>query len=118
MKVSTEANQDSSITEQYNQMCITRSDRNYLRKDPILPFGSVDEYVNRSPASPRRRRKGKSQNLEGEIWSRVPWDSDPRMTALARVSSNCKRKNRPDITPDYSKAMHAADKPVHYISRS
>jgi hypothetical protein len=30
----------------------------------------------------------------GEIWSQVPRRSDPRMTALARTSSNCKQQAR------------------------
>jgi hypothetical protein len=34
---------------------------------------------------------------ESKIWSRVPRDSDPRMTALARASSSCKRQTRPLI---------------------
>jgi hypothetical protein len=45
------------------------------------------EYLHREPASRRRRRKGKSQIWDSKIWSRVPRDSDPRKTALARVSS-------------------------------
>jgi hypothetical protein len=32
---------------------------------------------------------------DSEIWSRVPRDSDPRMTALARANSNCKRQTCP-----------------------
>jgi hypothetical protein len=32
---------------------------------------------------------------QGKIWPRVPRDSDPRMTALARASSNCKRQTPP-----------------------
>jgi hypothetical protein len=32
---------------------------------------------------------------DSKIWSRVPRDSDPRMTALARASSYCKRQTRP-----------------------
>jgi hypothetical protein len=31
---------------------------------------------------------------DSKIWSRVPRESDPRMTALARISSNCKRQTR------------------------
>jgi hypothetical protein len=42
-----------------------------------------------SPASCRRRQKGKSRIWDSKIWSRVPRDSDARMTALARPSSNC-----------------------------
>jgi hypothetical protein len=53
------------------------------------------EYFHRDPASRRRRRKGKSQIWDSKIWSRVPKDSDPRTTVLARASSNCKRQTRP-----------------------
>jgi hypothetical protein len=42
------------------------------------------EYLHRDPASCMGRRKGKSQIWESKIWSRVPRDSDPRKTALAR----------------------------------
>jgi hypothetical protein len=43
----------------------------------------------------RRRRKGKSQIWDNKIWSRVPRDSEPRMTALAIASNDCKRQTRP-----------------------
>jgi hypothetical protein len=49
----------------------------------------------RSPASRRRRRKWKSRIWDSKIWSRVPRDSDPKMTALARTSSNYKRQTPP-----------------------
>jgi hypothetical protein len=41
------------------------------------------------------RRKGKSQIWDRKIWSRVPRDSDPRKTTLARASSIYKRQTRP-----------------------
>jgi hypothetical protein len=41
------------------------------------------------------RRKGKSQIWDSKIRSRVPRDSEPRKTALARDSSIYKRKTRP-----------------------
>jgi hypothetical protein len=44
--------------------------------------------------SRRRRRKGKSQIWDSKIWSRVPRDSDPRKTTLARASSIYKRQTR------------------------
>jgi hypothetical protein len=47
-----------------------------------------------SPVSHRRQRKGKSRMWDSKIWSRVLWDSDPKMTALARASSNCKWETR------------------------
>jgi hypothetical protein len=59
------------------------------------PCGGRVEYLHRDPASRRRRRKGKSQIWDSKIWSQVPRDSDPRMTALVRVSSIYKRQTRP-----------------------
>jgi hypothetical protein len=50
------------------------------------------KYLHRSPASLTMRRKEKSRIWESKIRSRVPRDSDPRMTALARASSSCKRR--------------------------
>jgi hypothetical protein len=67
-----------------------------------MPCGGGVEYLHRSPASRRRRQKGNSRIWDSKIWSRVPRDSDLRMTALARSSSNCKRQIRPlvrEITP-------------------
>jgi hypothetical protein len=52
------------------------------------------EYLHRNPSSRRRRRKGKTRIWDSKIWSRVPRDLDPRMTALARTSSNCKWQTR------------------------
>jgi hypothetical protein len=43
-------------------------------------------------------RLGKSPIWENKIWSWVPQDSVPRMTALARPSSNCKQQTRPLVT--------------------
>jgi hypothetical protein len=57
--------------------------------------GSGVEYLHRDPASRRRRRKGKSQIWDSKIWSRVPRDSDPRKTTLARASSIYKRQTCP-----------------------
>jgi hypothetical protein len=60
------------------------------------------EYLHRSPASRRRRRRGKSRIWDSKIRSRVPRHWDPKMTALAKASSNCKRQIRPlvrDGTP-------------------
>jgi hypothetical protein len=59
-----------------------------------IPYEGEVEYLHRSPASRRRRRKGKSRIWDNKIWSQVPRDSDPRMAALARVSSNFKRQTR------------------------
>jgi hypothetical protein len=55
------------------------------------------EYLHRDPTSLRRRRKGKSQIWDSKIWSRVPRDSDPRKTTLARASSIYKRQIRPPV---------------------
>jgi hypothetical protein len=41
--------------------------------------------------------KGKSRILDSKIWPRVLWDSDQKMTALARASCNCKGQTRPLI---------------------
>jgi hypothetical protein len=42
-----------------------------------------------------------------EIWSLVPWDSIPRMTAMTRASSNCKLQThllvRENIIKDYDR---------------
>jgi hypothetical protein len=59
------------------------------------PCGGGVEYLHRYPASRRRRRKEKSQNRDSKMWSRVPRDSDPRKTALARASSIYKGQTRP-----------------------
>jgi hypothetical protein len=85
----------------------------------VTPSGGGVEYLHRSPVSRRRRRKGNPVpggitgplcswgGLNTETWSYsvgesriwdskirewVPRDSDQRMTALARTSSNCKRQ--------------------------
>jgi hypothetical protein len=59
-----------------------------------IPCGGWVEFLHRSSASRRRRRKGKSRIWDSKIWSRVPRDSDPKMTALASTSSNCIRQTR------------------------
>jgi hypothetical protein len=65
--------------------------------DPVIytPCGGGVEYLHRDPASRRRRRKGKSRIWDSKIWPWVLRDSDPKMTALARTSSNCKRQTHP-----------------------
>jgi hypothetical protein len=65
-----------------------------VENNPALCGGGV-EYLYSSPASRRRRRKGKSGIWDSKIWSRVPRDSDPRMTVPAKASDNCKRHTRP-----------------------
>jgi hypothetical protein len=59
------------------------------------PCGGGVEYLHRDPASRRRRRKEKPQIWDSKMWSRVPRDSDPRKTALARTSSIYKRQTCP-----------------------
>jgi hypothetical protein len=63
---------------------------------PRTPCGAGVEYLYRNPVSRRRRRKGKSRN--SQVWPGVPRDSDMRMTALARASSNCKLQTRPLVS--------------------
>jgi hypothetical protein len=67
-------------------------------ESPPPPCGGGVEYLHRSPASRRRRGKKKSGIWDSNIWSRVARGSDPKMTALARSSGNCKRKPRPRLT--------------------
>jgi hypothetical protein len=86
------------------------------------PCGGGFEYLHRSPAIRRRRQKvepgawghiwvnlflgdintgtwpsrlGESRIWDSKMWSWVPRDSGPRMTAVARASSNCKQQTRP-----------------------
>jgi hypothetical protein len=59
------------------------------------PCGGGVEYLHRDPASLRRRRKGKSQIWDSKIWPWVLWDSDQKMTVVARASRNCKWQSRP-----------------------
>jgi hypothetical protein len=61
------------------------------REDSSYPCGGGVEYLHRSPASRRTRRKWKSRIWDSKIWLRVPRDSDPKMTALARARNNCKQ---------------------------
>lgn len=51
--------------------------------------------LHRSLASLKMRRKGNTRIGDSRIWSRVPQNSNPRMAALARGSSSCKRQIRP-----------------------
>jgi hypothetical protein len=66
-----------------------------LLSSESYPCGSGVEYLHRDPASRTRRRKGKSRIRDSKIWPRVLRGSDPKMTALARASSNCKRQTCP-----------------------
>jgi hypothetical protein len=64
---------------------------NWISQWVIITCGGWVEYFHRSPSSRRRRGKGKSRIWDSKIWSRVPRESDPKITALARASNNCKR---------------------------
>jgi hypothetical protein len=55
---------------------------------PTLFIGDINTWTWPS-------RLGESRIRDRKIWSRVPRDSDPRMTVLAKSSSNCKRQTRP-----------------------
>jgi hypothetical protein len=48
----------------------------------------------------RPSRLGKCRIWDSKKWSWIPRDSDPGMTALARVGSNCKRHTHPLFTKD------------------
>jgi hypothetical protein len=89
---------DATIAQQRASCFSAVSVRGFIReigipKKSYLCGGGV-EYLHRDPASRRRRRNGKSQIRDSKIWSRVPRDSDPRKTALARPSSIYKRQTR------------------------
>jgi hypothetical protein len=66
----------------------------WLELREFNPCGGGVKYLHRDPARRRRRRKGKSQIPDSKIWSRVPRDSNPRKTALARASSKYTRQTR------------------------
>jgi hypothetical protein len=81
LRVSGQATDVSKVTSTLN--------KEPCREERIhLPCAGGVEYFHCSPASRRRRRKGKPLFSDNKKWSRVPRDSDPRMTALARASSN------------------------------
>jgi hypothetical protein len=86
----------SRLWEEQNQS----QSQSYFTTGGLPPISSGVEYLHRDPASSRRRRKGKSQIWDGEIWSRVPRDSDPRMNALAKASSKCKWQTHPLVRED------------------
>jgi hypothetical protein len=49
------------------------------------------------PAGPDARCERAGWLPAVSFWSRVPRDSDPRKTTLARISSIYKRQTRPDV---------------------
>jgi hypothetical protein len=101
----------------------------------LCPCGDGFEYLHRNPASRRRRRKrnpvpavitgsqcywgiqmrgpsppgwGESRIWDSKMWLWISRDSDPRMTALMRTSSNCKQQTQPLVkTGCYIRAMTA-----------
>jgi hypothetical protein len=77
--------------------------------DSSCPCAGGIEYLHRIPASCRRRRKGKFRIWGTKVWSRVPRDSDPRMTVLMRTSSNCKGQTRPLV---WESAPHQQSAPI------
>jgi hypothetical protein len=90
---------NSTATRRYNNngnRCFLRGPcRDVMRRTSLeldlLPCGGGVKYLHRSPESRRRRRKWKSRIWDSKLWSRVPRDTDSRMTALANASSSCKR---------------------------
>jgi hypothetical protein len=91
-----------SSSEHLEAVTAIRSFRHYKREFISQferhPCGGGVEYLHRDPASHRRRRKGKSQIWDSIIRSRVPRDSDPRMTALARPAAIV--NDRPVLSSD------------------
>jgi hypothetical protein len=71
-----------------------------VKREKSPPCGGGVQYLHRDPASRRWRRKWKSQIWDSKIMSRVPRDSDPRRTALARTSWIWKRHTRPLVRED------------------
>jgi hypothetical protein len=66
-----------------------------VQKSVFKPCGGGFEYLYRDSERRRRRQKEKSQIWDSKIWSRVPRDSHPRKTTLARDSSIYKRQTPP-----------------------
>jgi hypothetical protein len=61
----------------------------------VHPCEGGFEFLHRNPENRRRRRNRKYKIWESKILSRVPRDSDPRKTTLARTSRIYKRQTRP-----------------------
>jgi hypothetical protein len=71
--------------------------------EEVFSVGDAPKLYNedlRQPASRKRRQKGKSLIWDSKIWSRVPRDSDPKMTRLAKASTNCKWQTHPVVRKD------------------
>jgi hypothetical protein len=69
----------------------------FVNQFRAFPCGGGVEYLHRYPASRRRRRKRMSPIWDSNMWSRVPRNSHPSLTALAISSSKCKRQTRPVV---------------------
>jgi hypothetical protein len=82
-----------------NGVCLHGPCRDVISKGQsqllVVPCGGGIKYLHRNTASRRRRQKRKSRNWDSKIWSRDPTELGPRMTALARTSSNFKQLTRP-----------------------
>jgi hypothetical protein len=50
-------------------------------------------------------RLGESRIWDSKLWSWVPRASDPRLTALARITSNCKRQTHPLVREDVTEGL-------------
>jgi hypothetical protein len=67
-----------------------------LKKGADITFGEWSPRRNRAigkwrhEQKPLMRQRGKSRIWDSKILSRIPRDSNPRINALARASSNCK----------------------------
>jgi hypothetical protein len=61
-----------------------------------IPCGGGVEYFHSSRVIVGGDER-KTRIWDSKIWSRVPRDSYPKMTALSRASSNCKLQNRPSL---------------------
>jgi hypothetical protein len=53
---------------------------------------------------------GESRIWGSKMWSWIQRDSDPRMTALARTSSNCKRQTHPLVRENVTASVQLENK--------
>jgi hypothetical protein len=93
-------NTQTSIDEPVSMQRICKYATIVVHRNGVLcsaraKYGDGVEYLHRSLACRRRRREGKSRIRGSKIWSRVPGDLGPRITALTRASSNYKRQTCP-----------------------
>jgi hypothetical protein len=118
--VSTAMNQHSTIEELLETVCSARSVlRGYQREKfrlverfclayfgttQCLWYNWVTLFLGVINTGTWPSRWGKSRIWHSKI-SWVPWDSDLRMTTLARPSSNCKRQTHPFVRGFYIRSM-------------